>query len=87
MSTSRRAGAAAAGLFVDPDPGPVLANFGLEHLRFVQPVYPGDSIKLRLTAKHKTERPGSGWGEVTWDVEVTNQNEEVGPLVILPVVK
>lgn len=69
--------AAAAGLFVDPDPGPVLANFGLEHLRFVQPVYPGDSIKLRLTAKHKAERPGSGWGEVVWDVEVSNQNDEV----------
>ena len=69
--------AAAAGLFVDPDPGPVLANFGLEHLRFVQPVYPGDEIKLRLTAKHKAERPGSGWGEVTWDVEVWNQRDEV----------
>src|SRR5574337_1187344 len=68
--------AAAAGLFVDPDPGPVLANFGLEHLLFVQPVYPGDSIKLRLTVKHKAERPGSNWGEVTWDVEVTNQNDE-----------
>lgn len=69
--------AAAAGLFVDPEPGPVLANFGLEHLRFVQPVYPGDSITLRLTAKHKARRPGAGWGEVTWDVEVTNQRDEV----------
>lgn len=69
--------AAAAGLFVDPDPGPVLANFGLEHLRFVQPVYPGDEIKLRLTAKHKSARTGSEWGEVTWDVEVTNQDDAV----------
>ena len=69
--------AAAAGLFVDPDPGPVLANFGLEHLRFVKPVYPGDTIGLRLTAKHKAERAGSGWGEVTWDVEVSNQKGEV----------
>ena len=68
--------AAAAGLFVDPDPGPVLANFGLEALRFLQPVYPGDEIKLRLTAKKKTVRPGTGWGEVTWDVEVTNQRDE-----------
>lgn len=69
--------AAAAGLFVDPEPGPVLANFGIEHLRFVQPVYPKDSIKLRLTAKQKSERPGAGWGEVVWDVEVTNQRDEV----------
>lgn len=67
---------AAAGLFVDPEPGPVLANFGLENLRFVQPVYPGDEIKLRLTAKHKAVRSGVGWGEVTWDVEVTNQRDE-----------
>ncbi len=69
--------AAAAGLFVDPDPGPVLANFGLDRLRFVQPVYPGDSIKLRLTVQHKSERPDTGRGEVTWDVEVTNQRDEV----------
>ena len=69
--------AAAAGLFVDPDPGPVLANFGLENLRFTQPVYPGDEIKLRLTAKHKAVRAGAGWGEVTWNVEVTNQRDEV----------
>ena len=27
----------AAGLFVDPAPGPVLANYGLENLRFVTP--------------------------------------------------
>ena len=54
--------AAAAGLFVDPAPGPVLANFGLEKLRFTQPVYPGESIKVRLTAKSKTVRPGTGWG-------------------------
>ena len=69
--------AAAAGLFVDPEPGPVLANFGLENLRFTQPVYFGDEIKLRLTAKHKTKRAGTGWGEVTWNVEVTNQRDEV----------
>ena len=69
--------AAAAGLFVDPDPGPVLANFGIENLRFTQPVYPGDEMKLRLTAKHKAVRAGAGWGEVTWNVEVTNQRDEV----------
>ncbi len=69
--------AAAAGLFVDPDPGPVLANVGLDNLRFVQPVYPGDEIKVRLTAKHKALRAGASWGEVTWDVEVTNQRDEV----------
>lgn len=69
--------ASAAGLFVDPDPGPVLANYGLEKLRFVQPMYPGDTMTVRLTCKHKNLRAGSGMGEVTWDVAVTNQREEL----------
>ena len=67
----------AAGLFVDPAPGPVLANVGLHNLRFLTPVYPGDEIKLRLTAKAKTPRPDTGWGEVTWNVQVTNQDDVV----------
>jgi oxepin-CoA hydrolase/3-oxo-5,6-dehydrosuberyl-CoA semialdehyde dehydrogenase len=67
----------AAGLFVDPAPGPVLANVGLRNLRFLTPVYPGDEIKLRLTAKAKVPRPDTGWGEVTWNVEVTNQEDVV----------
>ena len=69
--------AAAAGLFVDPDPGPVLANFGLENLRFTQPVYPGESIRVRLTCKSKMVRPGTGWGEVTWDVALSNEKDQV----------
>lgn len=67
---------AAAGLFVDPNYGPVLGNYGLDNLRFVKPVRPGDSIKVRLTCKEKTLRPDKGWGEVTWDTEIRNQSEE-----------
>jgi oxepin-CoA hydrolase / 3-oxo-5,6-dehydrosuberyl-CoA semialdehyde dehydrogenase len=67
---------AAAGLFVDPDYGPVLGNYGLDRLRFVKPVKPGDRIKVRLTCKQKTLRPEKGWGEVTWDTEITNQAGE-----------
>ena len=37
----------AAGLFVDPDPGPVLANYGVDNLRFLTPVYPGDTLRVR----------------------------------------
>ncbi|MEP6763274.1 MAG: phenylacetic acid degradation bifunctional protein PaaZ, partial [Gemmatimonadaceae bacterium] len=47
---------AAAGLFVDPALGPVLANYGLEGLRFTKPVYPGDTIHVRLTVKQKTAK-------------------------------
>ena len=65
---------AAAGLFVDPDYGPVLGNYGLDNLRFVKPVKPGDSIKVRITCKEKMLRPDKGWGEVTWDTEISNQN-------------
>ena len=47
---------AAAGLFVSPAPGPVLANYGLDTLRFVKPVGIGDTIQARLTCKRKIDR-------------------------------
>jgi oxepin-CoA hydrolase/3-oxo-5,6-dehydrosuberyl-CoA semialdehyde dehydrogenase len=72
--------AAAAGLFVDPAPGPVLANYGLEALRFIKPVYIGDTIHVRLTCKQKTAKDtpegGVPQGVVAWDVEVFNQHGE-----------
>jgi oxepin-CoA hydrolase / 3-oxo-5,6-dehydrosuberyl-CoA semialdehyde dehydrogenase len=67
---------AAAGLFVDPDYGPVLANYGIDNLRFVKPVKPGDRIRVRLTCKEKSLRAGAGYGEVRWDTAITNQNGE-----------
>lgn len=73
--------AAAAGLFVDPAPGPVLANYGLESLRFTKPVYIGDTIQVKLTCKQKTAKEVPEGvipqGVVAWDVEVTNQASEV----------
>ena len=67
---------AAAGLFVDPDFGPVLANYGIDTLRFVKPVKPGDRIRVRLTCKEKSLRAGAGYGEVRWDTAITNQQGE-----------
>jgi oxepin-CoA hydrolase / 3-oxo-5,6-dehydrosuberyl-CoA semialdehyde dehydrogenase len=67
---------AAAGLFVDPAYGPVLGNYGLENLRFIKPVKPGDRIKVRLSCSFKSLRAEKGWGEVGWDTEITNQNDE-----------
>ena len=64
----------AAGLFVQPDPGPVLANYGLENLRFLTPVYPGDELTVTLTCKQITPREDAEHGEVRWDAEVTNQD-------------
>ncbi|MDM0081582.1 phenylacetic acid degradation bifunctional protein PaaZ [Variovorax sp. J31P179] len=73
---------AAAGLFVSPAPGPVLANYGLDTLRFVKPVGIGDTIRARLTCKRKIDRQkkdanGVGQGVVAWDVEVTNQDGDL----------
>jgi oxepin-CoA hydrolase/3-oxo-5,6-dehydrosuberyl-CoA semialdehyde dehydrogenase len=67
---------AAAGLFVDPDYGPVLGNYGIDHLRFAKPVKPEERIKVRLTCAEKSLRADKGWGEVAWDTEITNQHEE-----------
>jgi oxepin-CoA hydrolase/3-oxo-5,6-dehydrosuberyl-CoA semialdehyde dehydrogenase len=64
----------AAGLFVQPDPGPVLANYGLENLRFLTPVYPGDELTVTLTAKEIIPRDDAPHGEVRWDTDVTNQD-------------
>ncbi|MEP1573046.1 phenylacetic acid degradation bifunctional protein PaaZ [Roseibium album] len=67
----------AAGLFVDPDPGPVLANYGVDNLRFLTPVYFGDALKVRLTCKEINPRENAEHGEVRWDCQVTNQSDEV----------
>ena len=66
----------AAGLFVSPEPGPVLANYGLESLRFVTPVSPGDRIRVALTAKQIIPRETDEYGEVHWDAVITNQEGE-----------
>ncbi|USX52731.1 phenylacetic acid degradation bifunctional protein PaaZ [Lentzea sp. HUAS12] len=66
----------AAGLFVSPEPGPVLANYGLENLRFVTPTFPGDELTVTLTVKQITPREDQEYGEVRWDADVTNQKGE-----------
>ncbi|WP_200901326.1 phenylacetic acid degradation bifunctional protein PaaZ [Nostocoides japonicum] len=62
----------AAGLFVEPNPGPVLANFGVDSLRFLTPVKAGDAISVRLTVKQITPRTNADYGEVRWDAVVSN---------------
>src|SRR3954447_1621051 len=66
----------AAGLFVDPDPGPVLANTGLENLRFLTPLYPDDSMRVELTVRSKSVKSDET-GVVRWAVEVFNQKDEL----------
>ncbi len=82
---------AAAGLFVWPGEGPVLANYGMDNLRFIKPVYIGDTIHLKLTCQRKTKKePREGeplQGVVEWAVEIFNQNDEtVATYMILTLV-
>ena len=69
----------AAGLFVEPNPGPVLANFGVDNLRFLTPVKAGDTIGVTLTVKQITPRATADYGEVRWDAVVTNQDDNRSP--------
>ncbi len=84
---------AAAGLFVHPDEGPVLLNYGLEDLRFIAPVAPGDTIHAKLIVKRKTRRQKRAddkepYGMVWFDVEVYNQESLlVAEYTILTLVK
>ena len=75
---------AAAGMFVHPAPGPVIANYGLENLRFVEPVPAGTTIQCKLTVKRKIKKAPRGDekpnGVVVWAVEVTNQDG--GPVAV-----
>jgi oxepin-CoA hydrolase/3-oxo-5,6-dehydrosuberyl-CoA semialdehyde dehydrogenase len=54
----------------------VLANYGLDSLRFLKPVKPGTRIKVRLTCKEKSRRAGQDYGEVRWDTLISNQDGE-----------
>ncbi len=80
---------AAAGLFVYPNKGPVAANYGLEEIRFLRPLYHNDTINVRLTCKQKVDRDQKGKelpsGIVKWYVEVfdVNATEEEEKLVAI----
>ncbi len=78
----------AAGLFVEAAPGPVLANYGIDSLRFLAPVFPGDSLRVILTCKQKNPRVTEEYGEVRWDAAITNQdNTLVAQYDVLTIVR
>ncbi len=68
----------AAGLFVYPNKGPVAANYGLEEIRFLRPIYHNDTLYVRLTCKQKVDRDSRGQehpsGIVKWYVEIFDVN-------------
>jgi oxepin-CoA hydrolase/3-oxo-5,6-dehydrosuberyl-CoA semialdehyde dehydrogenase len=79
---------AAAGLFVDPKKGPVLANYGLDELRFLKPVYVGSTIGVRLTVKEKISQDPKpedefGRGIVKWLVDIYDETGETVALATI----
>ena len=54
----------------------MLANTGLDSLRFLKPLSPGEAMKVALTVKAKTVR-NPEYGEVRWAATVTNGADEV----------
>ncbi|GAA0731030.1 phenylacetic acid degradation bifunctional protein PaaZ [Aquimarina litoralis] len=79
--------AAAAGLFVYPNKGPVAANYGLEECRFLRPIYHNDTVYVRLTCKQKIDRDHRGKelpsGIVKWFVEVFDQEDELAAIATI----
>ncbi|WGF92919.1 phenylacetic acid degradation bifunctional protein PaaZ [Aequorivita marisscotiae] len=79
--------AAAAGLFVYPNKGPVAANYGLEDCRFLRPLYHNDTIYVRLTCKQKVDRDVASAehpsGIVKWFVEVFDAEDELVALATI----
>ena len=73
--------AAAAGLFVYPNKGPVSANYGLEECRFLRPLYHNDTIYVRLTCKQKVDRDVASAehpsGIVKWFAEIFDSDDEL----------
>lgn len=55
----------------------VAMTYGYERLRFIKPVFIGDTIKVRVTIKDKKDHKKPGYGLVTELVEVFNQQQEL----------
>lgn len=76
----------AAGLFVYPNKGPVAANYGLEEIRFLRPIYDGDTLYVRLTCKQKVDRDSRGQehpsGIVKWYVEIFDANVDTANAIL-----
>ena len=55
---------------------PEAFSYGYDRLRFIKPVFIGDTIRVRVTIKEKREHKKPGFGVVSELVEVFNQHKE-----------
>jgi 3-hydroxybutyryl-CoA dehydratase len=65
----------AGALAIPTQPGPLLANYGVDRLRFVKPCRIGDSIFVEQTVIEKEDKK-NGTGVITLDLKVKNQAEQ-----------
>lgn len=52
-------------------------TYGYDRLRFIKPVFIGDTIKVNVTIRDKKDHKKPGFGLVTELIETFNQNEEL----------
>ena len=55
----------------------VSMTYGYERLRFIKPVFIGDTVKVSVTIKDKKEHKKPGYGLVTELVETFNQHNDL----------
>lgn len=55
----------------------VAMTYGYERLRFIAPVFIGDTIKVQLSIKEKKDHKKPGYGIVSELVETFNQNDQL----------
>jgi 3-hydroxybutyryl-CoA dehydratase len=65
----------AGALAIPTQPGPLLANYGVDRLRFVRPCRIDDSIFVEQTVIEKEDK-NNGTGVITLEVKVKNQAEQ-----------
>lgn len=52
-------------------------TYGYEHLRFLNPVFIGDTIRVKVTITDKKQHKRPGYGIVTESLEVFNQDNDI----------
>lgn len=55
----------------------VAMTYGYERLRFIKPVFIGDTIYIKVTVKEKKDHKKPGFGLITELVETFNQHHEL----------
>ncbi|MEO6230521.1 MAG: MaoC/PaaZ C-terminal domain-containing protein [Ferruginibacter sp.] len=55
----------------------VSMTYGYDRLRFIKPVFIGDTLKVKVTIKEKKDHKKPGFGLVTELVEAINQHHEL----------